>query len=315
MNIIEYTTQENMMIPYAGELAALGTAITWSISALIFTSAGHKMGSFTMSHYRMLFGLVFISALNFIANKSFYPVGIAATNWWLLGVSGFFGFFLCDSFLYQSYMDIGPRIGSLLFNVYPIFSAILGWLILGEILSVTACLGIVITIMGIIWVVLEKSSNRLHYHKEKLYKGIGLALGAALFETISFLVAKPAMAKMGGVDAMSATLIRAIVGGSAYWIVSVFRGKIGVVIKRGLENLDMLWIILLGAAIGPAIGVWLSMVAIKFAPIGIASTLMALMPVTILPMTAIYHKERISYRAVFGAIVACLGAALLFNSR
>jgi drug/metabolite transporter (DMT)-like permease len=77
----------------------------------------------------------------------------------------------------------------------------------------------------------------------------------------------------------------------------------------------MLGIILLGALVGPAVGVWLSMISIKHAPIGIASTLMALMPVTILPMTAIIHKERITYRAALGAVVACLGAAILFNSR
>ena len=69
----------------------------------------------------------------------------------------------------------------------------------------------------------------------------------------------------------------------------------------------------IGAIIGPALGVWLSMVAIKLAPVGIASTLMALMPVTILPMTWLAYREKVSLRAIIGAVIACIGVALLFR--
>jgi drug/metabolite transporter (DMT)-like permease len=304
-----------MSFPYIGELAGIGTAVLWSMTAVIFTTASHKIGSFTMSHYRMLFGVVLISIMHLLLNGTPLPLGISARDWLFLGASGFFGFFLCDTCLFQSYVEIGPRLGALLFNVYPIISAALAWVILGEVLSVTACLGILVTISGVVWVVLEKGDESPHHDLKKLRRGILLGLGASSFQAMSLLFAKPAMEGAGGVDAVSATLIRALVGGSAYWVVSIVRGRVGVVLKRGRENVGMLGIILLGALVGPAVGVWLSMISIKHAPIGIASTLMALMPVTILPMTAIIHKERITYRAALGAVVACLGAAILFNSR
>jgi drug/metabolite transporter (DMT)-like permease len=116
-----------------------------------------------------------------------------------------------------------------------------------------------------------------------------------------------------GVDPLTATVIRAIFGGAAFWIISAVRGHLPIIIRKG-KDIRSMALIAGGAVIGAVLGVWLSMVAIKLAPIGIASTLMALMPVTILPITAIVYKERVSWRAIVGAIIACLGVAVLFQA-
>lgn len=70
-----------------------------------------------------------------------------------------------------------------------------------------------------------------------------------------------------------------------------------------------------GAVTGPFLGVWLSLVACDRAPLGVAQTLLTLSPVFILPATAILHRERISARAVIGALLAVGGAAVLFQVR
>jgi drug/metabolite transporter (DMT)-like permease len=115
------------------------------------------------------------------------------------------------------------------------------------------------------------------------------------------------------VDALTATIIRAIFGGAAFWLVTLFRGQLKMTLRK-VKDKQAMSLIGIGAVVGPSLGVWLSMVAIKMAPVGIASTLMALMPVTILPMTAIAYKERITMRAFIGAVVACIGTAILFNA-
>jgi drug/metabolite transporter (DMT)-like permease len=68
----------------------------------------------------------------------------------------------------------------------------------------------------------------------------------------------------------------------------------------------------LGAFFGPFLGVSLSLVAVKHTQAGVAATLMALVPVTILLPTVLVQKQRVSARAVLGAVVAVAGAALLF---
>ena len=54
-----------------------------------------------------------------------------------------------------------------------------------------------------------------------------------------------------------------------------------------------------------------SHVAVDRAQAGIAATLMAMTPVFVLPFAAWVEKERISWRAGIGALVAVAGVALL----
>lgn len=298
-------------MPFKGELAALMCAFTWSVTALAFTSASRRVGSFTMSHYRMLFGIIILVALLLIFNGRIWPTNISNRDLALLATSGFMGFFVCDVCLFQSYMDLGPRLGALIFNIYPFFSAFMAWVFLSERLSRFAWLGMAVTIAGVIWVVLEHKEGPQMRHPH-FKRGIFLGICAAVFQSIGMVFAKPTMGD-GGVDPLVATFIRAIFGGSAYWLVSLARGRLGIVLQRASDKRAMKFIAV-GAFFGPSFGVWLMMLAIKYSPVGIASTIMALMPVTILPFAAVFYKEKITWRMVIGAIVACLGVAILFNT-
>ena len=301
-------------MPYIGEIAAIGTAFTWSACALFFTGASRRIGSFSMNHFRMLLAIAILITFQLTTKGTLFTEGLSVQNWILLAISGLLGFFLTDLLLFECYIDLSPRLGILIFNFYPFTSALIAWILLGEKLNSLAWLGMAVTITGIVWVVLEKSGERIHYHRDRLKRGLALALGAVVFQSFSFALAKPAMIGDGATDALTATVIRAIFGGAAFWIVSLARGKIKQVISKAKDRRAML-LIAGGAVVGPSLGVWLSMVAIKMAPIGIASTLMALMPVTILPMAAIVHHDKITLRAIIGAIIACLGTAILFHAR
>ena len=65
---------------------------------------------------------------------------------------------------------------------------------------------------------------------------------------------------------------------------------------------------------GPFLGVTLSLIALSRAPVGIASTLMALVPVFLLPISHFALREAITIRAVIGTGLAVCGVALLFLS-
>ena len=72
---------------------------------------------------------------------------------------------------------------------------------------------------------------------------------------------------------------------------------------------------LLGSAAGPFVGVTLSLLAVQNAKVGVALTIMAISPIILIPASAIIHKERITFRAVAGALLAVGGVALLFLTR
>jgi len=295
-----------------GEISAIGAAISWSACALIYTVASHRIGSFSMNHYRVIFGLIIIAIIHFVLTGTLLPVNISSMNWSLLVISGVIGYFLADASLYQSYTDIGPRLGVLMFNFYPIMSSFLAWMFLREVLSIYACIGILATISGIVWVVLEKRPVSADKHKKNFARGICFAAGAGVFQAITFTIVKPAMTGDNPVDPLTATLVRYAAGCAAYWGVSILRGRFIQVLKK-VRDMKSMAFIGTGSLIDSAFGIWLAMIAVKLAPVGIASTLMALMPIMIIPMVAIAYKERVSPRAIIGTLIACLGVAILFN--
>lgn len=296
---------------YAGEISAICAAFVFSACALLYAAASHRIGSFSMSHFRMIFILMFVIMLQLLMKGGLFPEGVSAANWVFLAMSGLTGFFLCDALLFQSYVDATPRIGILVFNTYPFIGTFLAWIFLREKLSIGALIGIMVTMMGVIWAITGRDRNNVGEHRGHYKRGITLAAGASILQAISFLFAKPAMEGPASSDPLTATLIRAIFGCAGFWIVSLVRGRLGTIIGKG-SDLKAMLPTLIGAA-AAAGGVWLSMIAVKLAPIGIATTLMSLMPVTVLPMVVVINKERLSCRAIVGASIACLGVVILFN--
>jgi len=67
-----------------------------------------------------------------------------------------------------------------------------------------------------------------------------------------------------------------------------------------------------GSIAGPFLGIWLSLMAVQLAPVGVAATLMALPPVILIPLGYFLYGERVGPRGIVGTIVAFCGVALIF---
>ena len=129
-----------------------------------------------------------------------------------------------------------------------------------------------------------------------------------LAQGISNVVAK------NGLDGMTspvaATQIRLIAGLLCFLVLALLAGKHKDCINTFKDRSTMI-ILTTGTIAGPTIGVALLMYAITQIPTGLAMTFTSLSTVMIIPLTAIIHKEKISGRAICGAVVACTGSALL----
>jgi drug/metabolite transporter (DMT)-like permease len=68
----------------------------------------------------------------------------------------------------------------------------------------------------------------------------------------------------------------------------------------------------LGSVLGPFLGITFSLIAVANTSVGIAATIMALVPILMLPLVWIIHKEKLAWRAFVGAFVAVVGVAVLF---
>ena len=70
--------------------------------------------------------------------------------------------------------------------------------------------------------------------------------------------------------------------------------------------------IIIGAFFGPFIGVYLSLLAVKYTTVGIASTIMAVIPVMIIPAAILLYKEKVTLKEVIGAFITVGGVVLFF---
>ncbi|MCP4671749.1 MAG: EamA family transporter, partial [Desulfobacula sp.] len=67
----------------------------------------------------------------------------------------------------------------------------------------------------------------------------------------------------------------------------------------------------IGSAVGPFLGVSLSLLVLHYLTTGVASTFLSLVPIFIIPFSIFLHKEHVSIRAAAGAVIAVFGIYLL----
>ncbi len=309
-------------MPYVGELAGLATALLWAFTSIFFSQAGRLIGSFSVNKVRLLIAVGLYAALSLAATGCPYPQHINAQQLFWLGLSGLVGLVIGDSCGFKALVMIGPRLTTLIYASAPIMTTIIAWIFLGERLSLLNLVGIGITIGGISWVVLERRfdrNNRFnlrsdHPDRGSLIKGVMLALGAALGQASGLVLAKQGMFHAGGtVQPLEASFVRMAVALVVIWIIAVARGQLSQTISV-MKNVRALSFCAAGAFVGPFLGVWMSLVAIKYIATGLAAALNSTTPVMILPIVALGYKEKITMRAALGAMIAVCGVALIFLS-
>ena len=64
--------------------------------------------------------------------------------------------------------------------------------------------------------------------------------------------------------------------------------------------------------IGTFLGIWLQQISLKYAAAGVAQTLFSTSPLFVIPIV-ILTGERVSLRAVLGALLAMIGVGFLFQ--
>jgi drug/metabolite transporter (DMT)-like permease len=71
-------------------------------------------------------------------------------------------------------------------------------------------------------------------------------------------------------------------------------------------------LMLLGATFGPFLGVSSSLIAVQHTETGIASTIMSITPILIIPPTVLIFKQKVSWIEIAGAVISVCGVALFF---
>jgi drug/metabolite transporter (DMT)-like permease len=297
-----------MFQSHLGEMAALATALCWTITAVAFETAGKRVGSISVNLIRLVIAFVLLSLYNLFFRGMILPIDASGSTWLWLTVSGIIGFVIGDLFLFQAYVEVGSRISMLIMSTVPPITAITGFIIMGERISTLGIVGMVITIVGIALVILTKNPDDKKVMLSHPIKGLVYAFIGALGQAFGLVFSKFGM---GAYDPFAATQIRiiaGIIGFSIVITVSKNWSKLFAACKdsRAMKNISI------GSLFGPFIGVSLSLLAVQHAPTGIVSTITSITPILIIPISIIVFKEKIFSKEIFGAIITLIGISLLF---
>ncbi len=148
------------MNSFTGQLLALFTAACWAQNSLVYAAAGRRVGSTTVTHIRLWIAFPLIVVVHLIMTGHLLPPAISPGEVIYLALSGLLGYCIADLFIFRAFVDLGPRNTLVVLTCSPIFSTIISWFTLRERLDFFQVLGIVTTILGIVWVVASERKDR-----------------------------------------------------------------------------------------------------------------------------------------------------------
>ena len=299
---------------YFGEIAALFTAVFWTITGMSFESAGKKVGSLSVNLIRLVIAFVIFCVVDYFRRGMVLPFDAGAERWAWLALSGLVGFVFGDLLLFQAYVIVGARIAMLIMALAPPITALVGWWILGEILSPMNWVGMFVTLAGISIVILKREKQDVDLTKRRKIttnysiKGILLAFGGAVGQGVGLVLSKKGM---GNYDAFAASHIRVITGMIGFAIIILITKRYGNVWKA-IQHKPAMKRIALGSFFGPFLGVSFSLIAIQHTQAGIAATIMSIVPVLIIPPAIVFFHETVNWKEILGAVITVGGVALFF---
>jgi drug/metabolite transporter (DMT)-like permease len=294
-------------MPYIGELSALITACLWSVTSFLFAFAAEKVGSLQVNINRIILAAII---LFLIVTLSGIDYNLSSGQIHYLILSGIAGLVIGDSFLFKAFQLIGARLGMVLMSLVPAISAILARIFLDEIITSLGIAGMVTTIFGVLLVVTDKShTSSVKGNINKIGVIFGF-LGAA-GQASGLVLAKFAFAQ-GYINGFAASFIRLSSAGVIIVMIGILFRRYKNPVKTYRNEIPALKATIAATVLAPVLGITLSLVAIEFTKVGIASTLMALVPILMLPISKYYFKEKLTIQAISGAFIAVGGVVILF---
>ena len=292
---------------YTGEIAALSAALIWAIASSIYVAVGKQVPPLALNLAKGAIAIVLLSLTLALRSMTFPDVPGWAIA--VLLLSGAIGIGLGDTAFFTSLNCLGARRGLLLESLAPPITALIALIALQEHLTLVAWTGIVLTVGGVAWVVVERTPSTPAFQLRP-QRGIFFGVLAALGQASGAVLSRAALSGTD-IDPLWSTLFR-LLGGLLVLIVliTVQRQQHGLVIL--VRSRQLLITVAIAAFLGTYIAIWLQQTALKFTEAGISQALGATSPIFVIPI-AVWMGDRISLRAIIGMAIALAGVWLLFS--
>ncbi len=286
-----------------GIALALVSALSWAVGSTLYKQLGDDVPALGLNLATSLLGLVLLVAVVVAGG------GLQVTNpdWWLLAGSGLLGITVGDTLFFRALRDLDAHAVVVLSMLAPVVTIGLAVAALGERPQPLAWFGIALVLGGVGAVL---STHLGEASAARARQGVAFGLGA-----VAAMAAGTVVAKLGlrGVSALDATLVRVGAGTIGLVAVALVRGGLGRQLAPCFRP-HVLPRLLAGVAVVTLGGFWALHASVQAIDLAVAASLHATEPLFMLPIAAFWLGERVTARAVAGAVASVVGVVLLYTA-
>ncbi len=291
-----------------GELSALSSAFIWACNGALLRWLSPRGDVIAINALRCFVAAVLMVATLTLLGRGPALLATPPDVLALLLASVFFGMGLGDSFYFQALRLVGVVRAQPIAMSYPLISAVLAVLVLGEPLTVRAALGIVLVVAGVYAVAAAQvppGQARQPLAPGVLRRGVLFALAAAVCLALGTIFRRPAASQ---VDPWVAATIR-LCGASGFLLAYTAR-RLGA--AREAARKDPAFgpgVLLLG--VGTAISMSLFVAGIFYAGAARGGALASTASLFGVPIAVFVLREQVTWRLVAGALLSLVGVWLI----
>ena len=286
---------------YIGIIASLLSAASWAFGTVMFDRIGKVVPYIGITFLKGIFSIVLMVGL-LLFTGGLQSIGFE--EFAFLVLSGIIGISIGDSLFFKSLQDLGAKVQVVFFLLGQIFTMLLSLLLLGEVLTISQYVGATILLIGIAIVIWRKQEN----HPNKI-RGIVCGLLSILCFSISIIMVKVSISDL---EVITATFYRMAFG-------TIFTLGFGVIGKQftswinPLRDVRLLGAFVLNVVVITYGGFILSMVAIKYISVSLASVLSTTEPIFVLAFAFMINKEKVNRQELIGTFMTLVGLYLIIR--
>ena len=294
------------MISY---IFALSAAAIWSLTGLISTRAVRYFGSYNFNFLRLLGIIVLFTPSAYI---HWSPIYFENSIIIAIALSSIIGIVIGDTFLYICLKRLGPRREALLFSIQIPCTILMADIFLNALPNFYQLLGCGLIFIGIIVAIqfnkTIKNDDLENIQGNKLV-GLYAGIGLAVCQAIGIIIMKPILLNT---DPITISYLRVLIAAIGMLLSFAFLPKMNLLTK--MKDLKQTSIAILCGLMGMGVGMTLFIIALKNGNPGVVSALSSTMPIMIIPFLWIATKNYSGHLSVLGALITCIGAAIIFLS-
>lgn len=300
-----------------GEIAALSASAVWAMASIIFARLGKTVSALALNWLKCVIALALMFLTLYLLEGRFWPEALTSWQLAILAMSGLVGLTIGDTAFFQALNRLGPRRTLLLSALSPPMTMLLAVPVLGEEISLSLLLGMILTMGGVIWVIRERHGGPESAEGptdggpdalKRIKQGIAFGILAALCQASGNVLTKLGGAEISALEISIVRLVAGIVG--LTFILGVTKNLVATMLP--MRDRRLATMIIVATFLGTFLGIWLMNAGLRYTDASIASTLSSTSPIFVLPLAYFIDREKLSWRSVLGAFIAVIGVAILF---